>query len=173
MRLTKTISQTPDGVFEHMTPVYNFRTDLSMLTDDEITLTTNPRSTDIIELDVCPFCGAVGVLNEDTNSWYGWCSKCGCKGPKDWDWIEACRMWNNGVTAASSEHAQNDVKEKWTFVSERYPDEEDKEYLVLYDNDEITIEKLWFTGDNEPFFSGMNIGVVAWMPLSTKPYKEV
>ena len=66
-----------------------------------------------------------------------------------------------------------DSEEKWTFVSERYPDEENKEYLVLYDDDEITIEKLWFTGDKEPFFSGMNIGVVAWMPLPTRPYKEV
>ena len=58
----------------------------------------------------------------------------------------------------------------WTPVSERYPTDINKDYLVCYEDGCITIEHLYFNDyDGDPFFSEMELGVVAWMPLP-KPY---
>lgn len=54
---------------------------------------------------------------------------------------------------------------KWIPVSERYPTDTSKRYLVCYEDGCITIEHLYFDGDGHPFFSEMELGVVAWMPL--------
>ena len=63
---------------------------------------------------------------------------------------------------------------RWIPVSKKYPDksgnDKPKEYLVCYEWGEIYIERLYFTEEGEPFFSGMNLGIVAWMPLP-EPYK--
>ena len=53
----------------------------------------------------------------------------------------------------------------WIPVSERYPTDANKSYLVCYEDGCITIEHLYFDGDGNPFFSEMELGVVAWMPL--------
>ena len=60
---------------------------------------------------------------------------------------------------------------KWIPVSERYPTDINKCYLVCYKDGCITIEYLYFDDDGYPFFSEMELGVVAWMPLP-EPYKE-
>ena len=59
---------------------------------------------------------------------------------------------------------------KWIPVSERYPTDVNKEYLVCYEDGVITIEFLFLDGDGHPFFSEMELGVIAWMPLPL-PYK--
>lgn len=53
----------------------------------------------------------------------------------------------------------------WIPVSERYPTDTSKRYLVCYEDGCITIEDLYFDGDGNPFFSEMELGVIAWMPL--------
>lgn len=58
----------------------------------------------------------------------------------------------------------------WTPVSKRYPEDTNKCYLVCYEGGCITIEDLYLDGDGYPFFSAMELGVVAWMPLP-EPYK--
>ena len=77
--------------------IFNFREELNSLSDEEIQRTANMYNhNNHIELDRCPFCGTVGMLNWDSmDSWYGWCRICGCKGPGHYDWIKACRMWND------------------------------------------------------------------------------
>ena len=64
---------------------------------------------------------------------------------------------------------------KWIPVSERYPTDTSKSYLVCYEDGCITIEDLYFgfdfDGNGYPFFSEMELGVVAWMPLP-EPYKQ-
>ena len=60
---------------------------------------------------------------------------------------------------------------EWIPVSDHYPDKEGKEYLVCYEDGDIYIEKFWYTGEHEPFFTGMNMGIIAWMPLP-EPYTE-
>ena len=62
-------------------------------------------------------------------------------------------------------------QDKWIPVSERYPTDTNKCYLVCYEDGCMTIEYLYFDGDGYPFFSEMELGVVAWMPLP-EPYKE-
>lgn len=61
---------------------------------------------------------------------------------------------------------------KWIPVSERYPTDENKRYLVCYEDGCITIEYLYFDGAGYPFFSEMELGVIAWMPfIVPEPYK--
>lgn len=62
-------------------------------------------------------------------------------------------------------------QDKWIPVSERYPTDTNKCYLVCYEDGCITIEYLYFNDDEEPFFSEMELGVVAWMSLP-EPYKQ-
>ena len=67
---------------------YNFR-------EIEETEKINPYKNNIhIELDHCPFCKTIGILNRNANKFFGWCSICGAEGPKHWNWIEACKLWN-------------------------------------------------------------------------------
>lgn len=65
----------------------------------------------------------------------------------------------------------NRLNRCWIPVSERYPTDANKSYLVCYEDGCITIEHLYFDGDGNPFFSEMELGVEAWMPLP-EPYTE-
>lgn len=68
---------------------------------------------------------------------------------------------------------ESDVVEQtsWIPVNERYPTDTNKDYLVCYEDGCITIEYLYINDDGYPFFSGMELGVMAWMPLP-EPYKQ-
>ena len=57
----------------------------------------------------------------------------------------------------------------WVPVSEKWPADIGKYYLVCYEDGDITIECLYQNGNDEPFFSGMCAGVVAWQELPA-PY---
>lgn len=65
-----------------------------------------------IDLDYCPFCEIRGMLNRDSQGWYGWCSICDCKGPHHWDWIKAAKMWNARSLKDYAE-ARGETKEKF------------------------------------------------------------
>lgn len=72
--------------------------------------------------------------------------------------------------ALCADESSSENPNKWIPVSERYPKDPNKCYLVCYEDGCITIEYLYFDDDGEPFFSEMELGVVAWMPLP-EPYK--
>lgn len=71
---------------------------------------------------------------------------------------------------ANMERSTAYYNDGWIPVSEKYPTDENKRYLVCYEDGCITIEYLYFDGAGYPFFSEMELGVIAWMPLP-KPFE--
>ena len=82
---------------------------------------------------------------------------------------EKCK---EAVEIATEALSSSENPNKWIPVSERYPTDVNKEYLVCYEDGFITIEFLFLDGDGHPFFSEMELGVIAWMPLP-EPYKAI
>ena len=62
--------------------------------------------------------------------------------------------------------------QKWIPVSERLPEEDDKEYLVtMYSGGVYDVDTSYFWYFEEGYSDWGDCGVIAWMPLP-EPYKE-